>query len=172
MIAGPSIAALVLAAVGRALPTVRRIDQHPHPDKEILMTQIATNPGADVGPVARTSRVRPWIAVGSAIAVFALGLLGVLPFMLVLPVIGVVLALGAPTDHVIHARSIARRPRHAVLGVVLVATLAVVILQPELSLPLVTMFGLDGSGLAVTVLAVVAVALPLARGCQRFCVSA
>jgi hypothetical protein len=162
MIAGPSIAALVLAAVGRALPTVRRIDQHPHPDKEILMTQIATNPGADVRPVARTSRVRPWIAVGAAAAVFALGLLGVLPFMLVLPVIGVVLAIGAPTDHVIHARSIAWRPRNAVLGVVLLATLAVVILQPELSLPLVTMFGLDGSGLAVTVLAVVGLALPLA----------
>jgi hypothetical protein len=126
------------------------------------MTQIATNPGADVGPVARTSRVRPWIAVGAAIAVFALGLLGVLPFMLVLPVIGVVLALGAPTDQVIHARSIAQRPRNAVLGVVLVAALAVVILQPELSLPLVTMFGLDGSGLAVTVLAVVALALPMA----------
>jgi hypothetical protein len=162
MIAGPSIAALVLAAVGRALPTGRRSTSNRTHDKEILMTQIATNPGADVGPAARTSRVRPWIALGAAAAVFALGLLGVLPFMLVLPVIGVVLALGAPTDHVIHAQPIARRPRNAVLGGVLVAALAVVILQPELSLPLVTMFGLDGSGLAVTVLAVVALALPLA----------
>ena len=44
----------------------------------------------------------------------------------------------------------------------LVAALAVVILQPQLSLPLVTLFGLDGSGLAVTCLAVVALALPLA----------
>ena len=37
-----------------------------------------------------------------------------------------------------------------------------VILQPQLSLPLVTLFGLDGSSLAVIVLAVVALALPLA----------
>ena len=36
------------------------------------------------------------------------------------------------------------------------------ILQPQLSLPLVTLFGLDGSSLAVTCLAVVALALPLA----------
>ena len=42
------------------------------------------------------------------------------------------------------------------------AALAVVILQPQLSLPLVTLFGLDRSGLAVTCLAVVALALPLA----------
>ena len=34
--------------------------------------------------------------------------------------------------------------------------------QPQLSVPLVTLFGLDGSGLAVTCLAVVALALPLA----------
>ena len=122
------------------------------------MTQIATNPGADIRPVARTSRVRPWIALAAAAVVFALGLLGVLPFMLVLPVIGVVLALGAPPDHVIHARSIARRPRNAMSGVALVAALAVVILQPELSLPLVSLFGLDGSGLAVTVLSTVMVA--------------
>ena len=37
-----------------------------------------------------------------------------------------------------------------------------VILQPQLSLQLVTLFGLEGSGLAVTCLAVVALALPLA----------
>ena len=116
------------------------------------MTQIATNPGADIRPVARTSRVRPWIALAAAAVLFACGLLGVLPFILVLPVIGVVLALGSPPDNVTHARSIARRPRNAVLGVVLVAALAVVILQPQLSVPLVTLFGLDGSGLAVTCL--------------------
>ena len=76
--------------------------------------------------------------------------------------IGVVLAFGSPPDHVADVRPIARRPRNAVLGAVLVAALAVVILQPQLSLPLVTLFGLDGSGLAVTCLAVVALALPLA----------
>ncbi len=126
------------------------------------MTQTATDIDADRRPVVRTSRFRPWIALAVATILFACGLLGVLPFILVLPVIGVVIALGAPPDHVADARPIARRPRNAVLGAVLVAALAVVILQPQLSLPLVTLFGLDGSGLAVTCLAVVALALPLA----------
>ena len=131
------------------------------------MTQTATNIGADIRPVARTSRVRPWIALGAGAVVFAVGLLGVLPFIFALPVIGVVLALGAPPDHVAHARSIARRPRNAVIGVALVAALAVVVGQPQLSLPLVTLFGLDGSGLAVMCLAVVALALPLAMADAR-----
>ena len=126
------------------------------------MTHTATSQGADIRPVARTSRSRPWIALAAAAVVFTFGLLGVLPFIVVLPVIGVVLAFGSPPDHVGTARPIARRPRNAVLGVVLVAALVVVILQPQLSLPLVTLFGLDGSGLAVTCLAVVALALPLA----------
>ena len=93
---------------------------------------------------------------------FAVGLFGILPFIVALPVIGVVLAFGAPPDHVAHARPIAHRPRNALLGEALAAALAVVILQPQLSVPLVTLFGLDGSGLAVTCLAVVALALPLA----------
>ena len=126
------------------------------------MTRTATSSGADLGRVGRALRVRPWIALAAAAVGFALGLLGVLPFIFVLPMIGVVLALGSPPDHLADARPIARRPRNAVLGVVVIAALAVVILQPQLSLPLVTLFGLDGSGLAVTCLAVVALALPLA----------
>jgi Peptidase family M23 len=126
------------------------------------MTQTATNSSTDLRPAARTSRVRLWIALAAAAMVFGVGLLGVLPFILDLPVIGVVLAFGSPPDHVPHARPIARRPRNAVIGVALVAALAVVVGQPQLSLPLVTLFGLDGSGLAVTCLAVVALALPLA----------
>jgi hypothetical protein len=60
------------------------------------------------------------------------------------------------------ARPVAYRPRNQLIGVALVAALAVVILQLQLSLPLVTLFGLDGSRLAVTCVAVVALALPLA----------
>ena len=126
------------------------------------MTQTATNSSTDLRPAARTSRVRPWIALAAAAMVFGVGLLGVLPFIFALPVIGVVLAFGSPPDHVAPARPIARRPRNAVIGVALVAALAVVVGQPQLSLPLVTLFGLDGSGFAVTCLAVVALALPLA----------
>ena len=126
------------------------------------MTETATKIEADIRPIIRTSRVRPWIAVAAAVAVFTCGLLGVLPFILALPVIGVVLALGSPPDQAADARPIARRPRNAVLGAVLIAALAVVLGQPQLSLPMVTLFGLDGSGLVVTCLAVVALALPLA----------
>ena len=98
---------------------------------------------------------------------FASGLLGILPFIFVLPVIGVVLAFGSPPDHVACARPIARRPRNAVLGVALVAALAVVVGQPQLGVPLVSLFGLDGSGLAVMCVAVVALALPLAMADAR-----
>ena len=126
------------------------------------MTTTATNTGADIRLVTRSSRVRPWIALAAAAIVFAVGLLGVLPFLVALPVIGVVLALGSPPDYVGAARPLAYQPRNQLLGVALVAALAVVILQPQLSLPLVTLFGLDGSRLAVTWVAVVALALPLA----------
>jgi hypothetical protein len=65
-------------------------------------------------------------------------------------------------DYVGAALPVAYRPRNKLLGVALVAALAVVILQPQLSLPLVALFGLDGSRLAVTCVAVVALALLLA----------
>jgi hypothetical protein len=126
------------------------------------MTQSATNPSNDLRPAARSSRVRLWVPLGAAAVVFGCGLFGVLPFILALPVIGVVLAFGSPPDHLADARPLAHGLRNAVLGEALAAALAVVILQPELSVPLVTLFGLDGSGLAVTCLAVVALALPLA----------
>ena len=48
------------------------------------MTQTATNTGAGIRPVARTSRFRPWIALAAATVLFACGLLGVLPFIVVL----------------------------------------------------------------------------------------
>src|SRR4051794_18473481 len=126
------------------------------------MLQTDSKIRAVLRPETRVSRARPWIALAAASAVFTCGLLAVLPFSLALPVIGVVLALGSPPDHLAHVRPIAARPRNAVLAVVLIAALAVVVGQPELSLPLVTLFGLDGSDLAVTCLAVVALALPLA----------
>lgn len=43
------------------------------------MTQTAIATGADIGPVARSRRVRIWIALAAAAAVFAGGLLGVAP---------------------------------------------------------------------------------------------
>jgi len=116
----------------------------------------------DTRPVVQTSPVRPRIALAVAAVVFGSGLYGILPFILVLPLTGVILALGAPPDHVGAVRPIARRPRNVVLGAVLVAALAAVVGQPQLTVPLVTLFGPDGSSLAVTCAALVALALPLA----------
>jgi hypothetical protein len=113
------------------------------------VTTTATNTGAEIRPVTRSSRVRPWIALAAGAIVFTVGLLGVLPFIVALPVIGVALALGSPPDHVGAARPVAYRPRNQLIGVALVAALAVVILQLQLSLPLVTLFALDGTMLCL-----------------------
>jgi hypothetical protein len=93
--------------------------------------------------------------------VFALIPAGVLPLIVVLPVIGLVLALGAPPDHVPEARPLAGRRRNAVLGALLIASCAVVVLQPQLSLPLYRLFGPELTGLVVALLAVLVLALPL-----------
>ena len=109
------------------------------------------------------SRLRLWIALAAAAVLFVAVLLGLVPFTYAVPVIGLVLALGVPPDHVESARPIARHGhRNALLGEALVAALVVVIAQPLLALPLVVLFGRDGSGLAVSVVAVLALALPLA----------
>jgi hypothetical protein len=87
------------------------------------MTTTATNTGAEI-PGHAIFPVRLWIAVAAAAIVFAVGLLGVLPFILALPVIGVVLALGSPPDYVGAPRPVAYRPRNQLLGVALGAALA------------------------------------------------
>jgi hypothetical protein len=126
------------------------------------VTQTALPIGADIRPVTRRARVRPWIALAAAAVLFALIMFGLLPFTYAAPVIGVVLALGSPPDYLGQARPVARRTRNTVVGVALIAALAVVVWQPQLTLPLVDLFGMDGSGLVVTVVAVIALALPLA----------
>jgi hypothetical protein len=117
-------------------------------------------PGA--GRITLVPRRRPWIALACAAGVFALIPLGILPLVFVMPVIGLVLAAGAPPDHVPAARPLARTRRNAGLGALLLACLAVVGLQPQLTVPLFVLFGVEQSGLVVAVLAVAALALPLA----------
>ena len=126
------------------------------------MTPTTSAIDADIRPVTRIARARPWIALAAAAVLFALSMFGLLPFIYAAPVIGVVLALGSPPDYLGQARPVARRTRNAVVGAALIAALAVVVWQPQLTLPLVVLFGMDGSGLVVTVLAVIALALPLA----------
>lgn len=110
----------------------------------------------------RLARLRPWLAIAVSAALFALVPLGVAPLIFVVPAIGLLLALGAPADHLPDARAIAAGPRNAALGGALVTSLAVVIGQPLLMRPMFTTFGPDLSSQLGALLAVLALALPLA----------
>ena len=127
------------------------------------MTRTAPHIGADIRRFPQTRRVRPWIALAAAAVLFALVVFGFVPFTFGAPVIGVVLALGSPLDYVGQARPVAGRPRNVALGVAIIAALAVVVWQPQLTLPLVVLFGMDDTpSLVVAGVAVIALALPLA----------
>ena len=126
------------------------------------MTQLTTDGPTGSRRAGRRSRLRSWIALAAAAAVFVTVVLGLVPFTYAAPLIGLVLALGAPPDHLEPVRRIAEGPRNALLGEALAAALVVVVGQPLLTLPLVVLFGMNGSGLVVSVLAFVALALPLA----------
>jgi hypothetical protein len=99
------------------------------------------------------ARARPWIAIiGAAIAFALLPLIG-LPLLYTLPLIGLALAAGSPPDYVADAKPVARRPRNLVLGILVLILLAVVVLQPQLNLRLVELFGLEIAGLVVALVA-------------------
>jgi Peptidase family M23 len=123
------------------------------------MADTAIRPQRDSRPGAR---IRPWIALAAAVALSAVVVLGVLPITYVAPVIGVVLALGSPSDYRGEPRPVAARPRNLVLGAGMIAALAAIILMPQLTLPLVALVGLRPLGLIAPVLVLIALALPLA----------
>jgi len=106
--------------------------------------------------------MRPWLAVIVAAIIFALIPIVGLPLFFAVPLIGLALAAGSPPDYVADAKTVARRPRNIILGMVVVLCLVVTVLQPHLTLLLVLMFGLDAADLVVSLIAVVALALPLA----------
>jgi hypothetical protein len=110
----------------------------------------------------RLARARPWVAVIVAAIIFALIPVLGLKLFFVVPLIGLVLAAGAPPDYVADARTVDRRPRNLVLGIVVLICVAVVVLQPQLILWLVVTFGVDAAGLVVAIIAVASLALPLA----------
>jgi Peptidase family M23 len=111
-------------------------------------------------PIIR--RARPWIAVTGAGIVFALIPLIGLPLFYALPLIGLALAAGSPPDYGADAKPVARRTRNLVLGILILILLAVFVLQPQLNLWLVELLGLAITGLVVALVAVAALALPLA----------
>jgi hypothetical protein len=113
-------------------------------------------------PPTRLARARPWIAVIVAGIIFALIPLIGLPTFFALPLIGLALAAGAPPDYVTEAKAVARRPRNLALAILILTCLAVLVLQPQLALWLVVLFGLDAAGLVVSLITVAALALPLA----------
>jgi hypothetical protein len=76
-----------------------------------------------------------------------------------LPLLGLALAAGSPPDYVADAKTVARRPRNVILGIVVVLCLVVTVLQPHLTLLLVLVFGLDAADLVVSLIAVAALAL-------------
>lgn len=112
--------------------------------------------------VRRLARARPWIAVVVATVIFALtGILG-LQLFFVLPLIGLTLAAGTPADYVADSKAVDRRPRNLVLGILVLICLAVVVLQPQLTLWLVVLFGLSAAGFVAALIAVTPLALSLA----------
>ena len=102
-------------------------------------------------------------ALAVACLTFALIPLGVLPILFAVPVIGLVLAWGAPGDN----RPLVWGPRNAVMGLAVVFAGAVVVLQPQLQALLISAFGIDQSALVVTLNAVTAMGLPLAMADSR-----
>ncbi len=115
----------------------------------------------------RLARARPWVAVVVAAIIFALIPLVGLQLFFALPLIGLALTAGTPPDFVAAAKTVDRRPRNVVLGIVILIFVVVVVLQPQLSLWLVVLFGLDAAGLVVALIVVAALALPLACGIAR-----
>lgn len=120
---------------------------------------------ADSRPrVSLLARARPWVAVIIAAIIFALIPLIGLQLIFVLPPIGLALAAGAPPDYVPDAKPVDRRPRNVILGILVLICLAITVLQPQLTLWIVALFGLDGAGLAVALIPIAALAL---RGSDR-----
>ena len=87
---------------------------------------------------------------------------GFAPLIYAAPVVGLLLAFAAPPDRVEPIPTIARGRRNTVIAAVVVAALAVVVWQPQLTLPLLLAFGMTGSEVVTSGLAVAALALPLA----------
>jgi hypothetical protein len=113
-------------------------------------------------PAQRGRWVRPTAAIVAAVLAFALIPAGVLPILYAIPVIGLLLALGARPDKSAAARPLARSTRNIVIALLIGLAFAVVALQPQLLPVMVTLFDVEQLGLVATLLAVAVMALPLA----------
>jgi hypothetical protein len=128
-------------------------------------TTTSTDPATSV---RRRSRVwRVGAALASSTGVFGLIGVGILPISYALPLIGLLLALGAQPDETAASRPVDRSSRNVVIAVIMLVALAVVAVQNRLLATLVDLFGISGYGLVVTLLAVTVLAAPLAMSEAR-----
>jgi hypothetical protein len=97
-----------------------------------------------------------------AAIIFALISLIGLQLLFVVPLIGLTLAAGAPPDYVADAKTVNRRPRNVILGILVLLCVALVVMRPHLTLWLVLAFGVAAADLVVGVIAVAALILPMA----------
>jgi D-alanyl-D-alanine carboxypeptidase len=107
-------------------------------------------------------RRRTVAGLAVAVAAFALTAIGVLPYLLTLPAVGLLLAAAAPSDHVASSHPLRWGRRNAAVVTFLALALATVVLKPQLLPLLVDWFGVDLQGLIVAALALSVPALPLA----------
>jgi len=103
------------------------------------------------------------VALATAAVVCVLSILGNVPAVYALPLIGMLTAWSAHPDGVPEARVLAASSRNLVIGSLVLAALAVVAFQDRLQRLLIVRFGTDLDSLVITLLSVAVLALPVAR---------
>ena len=108
------------------------------------------------------SRPTSRLALAAAAVVCVLSIVGTLPAIYTLPLIGLLTAWSAPPDRVPEARVLAASSRNLVIGFMVLAALAVVAFQDRLQRLLIVRFGTDLDSLVIVLLSVAVLALPMA----------
>ena len=112
--------------------------------------------------VAGPSKFRSRLALTAAAVVFVISVVGALPSLYALPLIGMLAAWSASPDVGPDARALAPGSRNRIMGWLLLAALAVVVFQGLLRQLLITSFGTDLPSAVPTLLSVVVLSLPVA----------
>ena len=118
----------------------------------------ATSPSQHLGG---TSKLRPRLPLAASAVVVIIGVVGVLPSIYALPVIGFLAAWSASPDVGPDARALSSGSRNRIIGSLVLAVFAVVAFQGLVRRLLIVSFGTDLSSALVTLLAVGVLALPV-----------
>ncbi|MDP9493779.1 MAG: M23 family metallopeptidase [Actinomycetota bacterium] len=119
----------------------------------------ATSPSQHIGG---TSKLRRRFALAAAAVVVIIGVVGALPFLYALPLIGMLTAWSASPDVGSDARALSPGSGNRIIGSLVLASLAVVAFQGLLRRLLIISFGTDLPSEVVALLSVVVLALPVA----------